>query len=575
VGKRWVILAGEEAGPISNKLGGIWNVIEDETKTLAAMILSGEIKEDIRILVAGPYYGYSGADWNTGQNRITDLGGLEPLGKDKDLQKALDETALIGVPIKTAARKIDGIEIDYVLFETPVCHEVKIEYKGEIMRYCDAVKKEAYDLVKLNSLEYEATGYGREYTHYLTLSTLLSEFARNLAALGKVSLQCHEYGVFYAGARLELQGVPISTMATLHATKVGRTLGAKALDQMTTNNASWPSYAPKGLAELEKLAKYFDAVTFVGDTTRMEAKLFYGLDGIIVRNGIDVESDEINWEKKKSCRAKIQNYLAEHLYEHYDGEKLDPENILPIFTISRMEIENKGYPDLLDALVLYDRVMQNHIVNGKIDEDVRTVCFLITAHGPKDKSRLPKGFPIYLPEELLVGEELKLKKMVYEHELHVRDLSRKRRVTSAVLYPQWVGKDDGGLNMAVDEIAAGCIAAVFPSKYEPFLLTGLEAGREATPVVVARTCGFSDAVREYKDRKGMMGGVIVVDNLKLPYLEVITDYAMGLESITKTFLRDRSKYKMMCAEALQLAKDMSWKEPVKKYYEIMSHEVNW
>jgi hypothetical protein len=90
-------------------------------------------------------------------------------------------------------------------------------------------------------------------------------------------------------------------------------------------------------------------------------------------------------------------------------------------------------------------------------------------------------------------------------------------------------------------------------------------------VVVSRICGFSDAVMEYEKKEGAVGGVVVGDNVKLPYLETITDYAMGMESITKAYLRDRSKYKMMCREAHHLAEDMNWEDPVKKYYEIMCH----
>jgi glycosyltransferase involved in cell wall biosynthesis len=220
--------------------------------------------------------------------------------------------------------------------------------------------------------------------------------------------------------------------------------------------------------------------------------------------------------------------------------------------------------------MIYDRIMQHHIANGKIDEDVRIVCFLITSHGPKERERLPKGFPVYLPEELLVGEEMRLKQMVYEHDLHVKNLITGRRVVAAVLYPTWVSKNDGGLNMTVEEIASGCVAAIFPSRYDPFLLTGLEAAKEGTPVIVSRVCGFSDAVREWRVKKGLMGGVMLVDNIKPSYIETLTDYAMGLETITKNYLRDRSKYMMMCGEALRLAMDMGWEEPVRRYYQILT-----
>ena len=81
LGSHFIIISGEEAGPASNKMGGIWNVIHEEAHTLAALFDSGKLKkakEDTEILVAGPYFGHRGADWNRGLNRITDMNGLAP-----------------------------------------------------------------------------------------------------------------------------------------------------------------------------------------------------------------------------------------------------------------------------------------------------------------------------------------------------------------------------------------------------------------------------------------------------------------------------------------------------------------
>ncbi|WP_440951771.1 hypothetical protein [Methanococcoides sp. FTZ1] len=44
MGKRWVVIAGEETGPRSNKRGGIWDVIDAKATTMASLIDSREIK---------------------------------------------------------------------------------------------------------------------------------------------------------------------------------------------------------------------------------------------------------------------------------------------------------------------------------------------------------------------------------------------------------------------------------------------------------------------------------------------------------------------------------------------------
>ena len=126
--------------------------------------------------------------------------------------------------------------------------------------------------------------------------------------------------------------------------------------------------------------------------------------------------------------------------------------------------------------------------------------------------------------------------------------------------------------MEVGDFMAGCCAGIFPSRYDPFLLTGLEAGKEGTPSVVSQVCGFSDAVRAIEslvEGEGL-GGVIVVDNIDLSYYETVLDYALAVSYFTRNFIDDRVKYRLLCREAFLLAKDMGWEEPTRQYYELMS-----
>ena len=84
--ERWIVLAAEEAGPASNKMGGIWNVVDAEAVMLARLVAQGDIESGLHILVAGPNYPTSGSDWNTGKNRVTDLTGFEKLEMGQELE---------------------------------------------------------------------------------------------------------------------------------------------------------------------------------------------------------------------------------------------------------------------------------------------------------------------------------------------------------------------------------------------------------------------------------------------------------------------------------------------------------
>jgi glycosyltransferase involved in cell wall biosynthesis len=586
---RWIALAGEEAGPASNKMGGIWNVVDAEAAMLAQLASKGTIESGLKILVLGPDFPTSGSDWNTGKNRVTDLSGYEKLKLAPELDSILADLRTSGIETVTGQRTVEGIPIGYVLFNTNYYQSRTVRWKNQELTLDNAIKTEAFGLVGLDSMQYERSHYGAEYNHYLNLSYAISElvrglsqsheemaekyedkavseFAKSVMPKVRISLHCHEFGVFYAVARLKKLGVPVRSVCTLHATVPGRTAGYKSLQKIAENDSKMEPGTPLGFATLEAMARYADAVTFVGDSTMKEAMLFYRLKGIIIRNGIDVEVEDIDWEKKDRCRAKIQKFLADNLYKFCDGQCVDQENLIPIFTISRIEIENKGYPQLLDALVLQDHLLKHRIIGQRHADDTRVVCFLIAAHGPKNREKLPEGFPINLTPEVLVGEEIRLENMIKDRGLDERELISGKRLVAALLYPQWVGPEDGGLGMRSDEIMAGCVAGIFPSQYEPFLLTALEAGKEGTPSIVSRSAGYSDALKKIKHRVPGLGGVVIVDNLEAQHQETVLDYALAMDYFTWTYLEDEVKYRLLCEESFSLAKQFSWKEPVIEYY---------
>jgi len=597
--KRWIVLAGEEGGPVCNKMGGIWNVIDAEARMLAKLAAKKEIECDLKILVVGPYYPTQGADWNKGKSRLTDVSDLAPLDMNDELTSALDHLKSEGIDVVTAQTEVDGHPIGYLLFNTAYYDSIITNMYGQKMTLANAIKTEAWQMSRLDSMAFERAPYGPEYTHYLGLSYAVSQFVRYLVSLGeekakkygdeaisefamsvmpkmRVPLHCHEFPTFYALARLKCLGVPVRTMATLHATVPGRSSGYRSLEKVAHHDAVWEANVPVGMATLESLAKYADVVSFVGDSTMREAMLFHNLNGIVIRNGIDLGVDYIDWKKKNLCRKKIQKFLSENIHKVFGGEKIDPEDILPVFTISRLELENKGYPQLLDSILLQDHLIKHRMLEQRFAENMRVVCLLITSHGPKSKDKLPDGFPINLPSEVPVGEEIRLNNMIHDLRIDVGSMVAGKRHASAVLYPQWVGPDDGGLNMKVDEIMTGCVAGIFPSQYEPFLLTGLEAGREGTPSIVSRACGFSDALKKVERLVTGLGGVVVVDNIEAAYQEMILDYALALDYFTWTYLEDQVKYRLLCEESFALAKLMNWTEPVLEYYKnlMVSSELD-
>lgn len=178
------MIAGEEAGPASNKMGGIWNVIHEEAHTLAALFDSGKLKakENTEILIAGPYFGHRGADWNRGLNRITNMDGLAPLSADGELKKSLKTLENEGIKVFTGEEMVGETRIGYLQFQTSDFGKIRSSYMGKEMTLESRIKAEAYELLELDSLKYENFPNGPEYTHYLSLSHSISELSRLLVS---------------------------------------------------------------------------------------------------------------------------------------------------------------------------------------------------------------------------------------------------------------------------------------------------------------------------------------------------------------------------------------------------------
>ena len=158
-----------------------------------------------------------------------------------DLDTVLLNLRSAGIEAITGQRMVEDIPIAYILFNTTYYQSRIIRWKNRDLTLNNAIKSDAYELIGLDSMQYERAHYGSEYNHYLDLSYAISELARGLTSLReemtekykdmaisefaravmpktRVSLHCHEFGVFYAIARLKKLGVPVRTVATLHAT---------------------------------------------------------------------------------------------------------------------------------------------------------------------------------------------------------------------------------------------------------------------------------------------------------------------------------------------------------------------
>jgi hypothetical protein len=151
LGNHYVIIAGEEAGPKSNKVCGIWDVIHDEAHTLAELFDSGklETKEETEILVAGPYYGHRGADWHSGLNRITSMEEFHPFNIDGELRRSLESLENSGIKVFTGEKYVGKMRIGYLQFQTSDFGKISSTYLGKVMTLEIGLKMKLMDYLRL------------------------------------------------------------------------------------------------------------------------------------------------------------------------------------------------------------------------------------------------------------------------------------------------------------------------------------------------------------------------------------------------------------------------------------------
>ena len=86
-----------------------------------------------------------------------------------ELDSALSSLSSAGIEVVTGQRKIEDIPIGYVLFNTNYYQSRMVRWKNQELTLNNAIKTEAYELVGLDSMQFERSHYGAEYTHYLEL----------------------------------------------------------------------------------------------------------------------------------------------------------------------------------------------------------------------------------------------------------------------------------------------------------------------------------------------------------------------------------------------------------------------
>lgn len=482
--------------------------------------------------------------------------------------------------------------------------------------------------LKLDTLN-SPPDFNEPFLWSITVGRLLEELAAFPGSKNKkIVAHFHEWLSGGALAYLYLKKIPITTIFTTHATVLGRALASvdKPLYEKITDYN--PDEEAKSLGvlskhQIEKLAANLcHILTTVSSITAVELKHFLSREpNLLLPNGIDIKHalsfEEISYRHHLK-REQLREFL---LYYFFPAYSFDIKETLFFFISGRYEINNKGLNVFLDALALLNKLLKQ--TDSKktivsfffIPSSVRGIKleiiearenFLNLKQTVLEEEQSIESMLLYnliagqpLSENILF-EPKKIEALRYKlikfrnqnasvpivtHDLLNADdalikqatqlklLNHKDDKVKIIIYPIYLGSSDGLLNMNYEEVVQGSHLGVFPSYYEPWGYTPLEAMAQGVPAVTSDLAGFGRFISD-KIKNEKHPGVFIVNRFKKEYNEVVKQLTDILFHYTTHNQQERVMDKI---EARQLSEYASWEKLIKNYFKAYSQalQIKW
>ena len=501
----------EVSWEVCNKVGGIYTVVKSKAAKMVENYGSN-------YFMVGPYI----TSKATGQFQ-------EEL-PNEFCKSTFEELKKIGIMCHYGKWIIEGspyaILIDFV------------NYKYKI----NDVKRDLWDWYKIDSLRAPAD-YDEPVIWAYAAGILIEKLSKAFDGR-KIAAHFHEWlsgaGILY----LKKKNAKVATIFTTHATVLGRALASANIDLYNVWDKINPEqevykYNVEAKHLLEKnSAMSSDVFTTVSEITGMEASyLLKKKPDVLLPNGLDISKFPTFEEviiKHKLQRDRIREFMLYYFFPYYT---FDPKETLIYFLAGRYEFHDKGidiyikalgklneklkqsrskktiiafiwvpanfrnirtellenkilFQDIKDALeetmedveknIIYSLVSEKKISKEVLfDDDFLTEMKIRVARFVK------KGKPPLQTHDLYDGNDTILKAINSANLKNNEDDHVK-----IIYYPIYLSGADGLLDLNYYEAMQGSHLGVFPSYYEPWGYTPLEAGALGVSSVTTDLAGF-------------------------------------------------------------------------------------
>ena len=537
----------ESSWEVCNKVGGIYTVLSTRAKTL-----QDEMKD--RIIFIGPdCWKENDCPYFREDNSL--LAEWQWETKEQGLKVKVGRWTIPGEPI--------AILVDFIPF-----FEKKNEIYGWLWEKYQVDSLHAYGDYDEASMFSYAAALVVESLYKFNVGR--GTFDRSTKVIYHANEWMCGLGALYINNKLP----EIGTIFTTHATSIGRSIAGNQkplYDYLFAYNGDQMACElnMQSKHSIEKqTAWHVDCFTTVSDITAKEClELLDKPVDVVLPNGFDdsfVPKGAQFTRKRKAARKRLLEVANALL-----GEQLDDDTLI-ISTSGRYEFRNKGIDVFVEAMnrLLRDRDLKKKVlafieVPGWVGEPRKDLQErlekLNKKHGKVDFSE-----PLEVPQLTHwlhnMSHDNVLSMMKY-YDMH----NRKDENVKVIFLPCYLDGKDGILNMHYYDVVLGNDLCIYPSYYEPWGYTPLEAVAFKVPCITTDLAGFGLWANKVFGHYGeLKDGVKVIHRTDYNYSEVadaIKDAVADFSAMTQKQVDDCRK------KAEALSKKALWSHFIEYYYE--------
>ena len=525
----------ESSWEVCNKVGGIYTVLSSRAKTLQDKI------HDHLIFIGPDCWGEKKSPYFKEDQSL--LSAWKTKATDEGLNLKIGRWDIPGEPI--------AILVDFQPF---------FEEKDKIYTWL-------WENYQVDSLHAYGDYDEASMFSYAAAKVVESFYKHNLDKTQKVVYHANEWmcglGALYINKVLP----EIGTIFTTHATSIGRSIAGNnkpLYDYLFAYNGdqmSWELNMQSKHSIEKQTALHVDCFTTVSDITANECKelLDKSVD-FVLPNGFDnsfVPKSAVFTKRRKIARMRLLEVANALL-----GTDLD-DNTLIVSTSGRYEFRNKGVDVYIEAMnrLLRDQDLKKNVlafieVPGWVGEPRQDLVDRLNS-GKKYDTPLDVPEITHWLHNMSHDNVLGMLKYLDMH-------NRKDDKVKLIFLPCYLTGNDGVLNLSYYDLVLGNDLCIYPSYYEPWGYTPLEAIAFKVPCITTDLAGFGLWANTVKGGYSEIeDGVKVIHRTDYNYSEV-ADAIKDTVAQYSNFSTDEVKKCRQNAD--KLSKKALWKEFI-KYYE--------